>query len=178
MKIMINLEGTDQCRELNILRDMKISELKNELSKIYKIPANQIVLLLNDYPLLDPQLLSQVDIGNNLLILRKISQNQNNINTQTPNLNQSQALLRSNYNNLLNQNQYQNLNQSQSQNLNQSHIITNPNNINQSSININTPLTNSFQTNPDYLGLIAFLAQIQIILSFNVEWNKFPKGKE
>ena len=169
MKIMINLEGTDQCREFNILRDMKISELKNELSKIYKIPANQIVLLLNDYPLLDPQLLSQVDIGNNLLILRKISQNQNNINTQTPNLNQSQALLRSNYNNLLNQNQYQNLNQS--------HIITNPNNINQSSININTPLTNSFQTNPDYLGL----SSTQIIndaLAYNSLFGSNPNNPE
>jgi len=179
MKIMINLEGTDQCREFNILRDMKISELKNELSKIYKIPANQIVLLLNDYPLLDPQLLSQVDIGNNLLILRKISQNQNNINTQTPNLNQSQALLRSNYNNLLNQNQYQNLNQSQNlnQNLNQSHIITNPNNINQSSININTPLTNSFQTNPDYLGL----STTQIIndaLAYNSLFGSNPNNPE
>ena len=159
MRIMINLEGTDQCREFNITRDMTIGELKTELAKIYKIPSNQFILLLNDNPLQNPQLLSQIGIGNNLLTLRKITpslqtsqniitpnQSQNIINT-APRLNQSQALLRSNYNNLSNQNQN---NQSQSYininpNLSQNNIGTN--------INNNPPLSNSFQTNPDLLGL-------------------------
>ena len=34
MRIMINLEGTEQCREFNITRDITIAQLKNELSKI------------------------------------------------------------------------------------------------------------------------------------------------
>ena len=140
MKIMIILEGTDQCREFNIIRDITIAQLKNELSKIYNIPSNQMEILLNDSPLQNPQLISQIGIGNNLLSLRRISPNQNIINSN-PNLNQSQALLRSNYNNLSNSN------------LNQNRI--NPNN---SYINItpnNTPLanSNSFQTNPELLGL-------------------------
>ena len=161
MRIMINLEGTDQCREFNITRDMTIGELKIELAKIYKIPSNQFILLLNDNPLQNPQRLSQIGIGNNLLTLRKVSpslqssqniitpnQSQNIINT-TPQLNQSQALLRSNYNNL---NQIQN-----SQNIQgQSYININPNpspNINNSNINTNVPLSNSFQVNPELLGL-------------------------
>ena len=62
------------------------------------------------------------------------NQNNININTSSHNLNQSQALLRSNYNNMAN------INQSQS-------------NININNIN-NTPnLSNSFQTNPELLGL-------------------------
>jgi DNA damage-inducible protein 1 len=143
---MINLEGTDQCREFNITRDITVEQLKIELSKIYKIPSNQIEILLNDYPLQNSQFLSKIGIGNNLLTLRKkslqssmynnITPNQNNINinTSSHNLNQSQALLRSNYNNMAN------INQSQS-------------NININNIN-NTPnLSNSFQTNPELLGL-------------------------
>jgi len=146
MRIMINLEGTDQCREFNITRDITVEQLKIELSKIYKIPSNQIEILLNDYPLQNSQFLSKIGIGNNLLTLRKkslqssmynnITPNQNNINinTSSHNLNQSQALLRSNYNNMAN------INQSQS-------------NININNIN-NTPnLSNSFQTNPELLGL-------------------------
>ena len=146
MRIMINLEGTDQCREFNITRDITVEQLKIELSKIYKISSNQIEILLNDYPLQNSQFLSKIGIGNNLLTLRKkslqssmynnITPNQNNINinTSSHNLNQSQALLRSNYNNMAN------INQSQS-------------NININNIN-NTPnLSNSFQTNPELLGL-------------------------
>ena len=158
MKIMINLEGTDQCREFNIIRDMTVGQLKKELVRIYNIPADQMEILLNDYPLQDPQLLSQIGIGNNLLTLRKkvlqssqyniitpnqniIQQNRNpnNINTSisSPSLNNSQALLRSNYNNLAN------INQSQNRiNLN-----------NEINTNNNPPLENSFQTNPDLLGL-------------------------
>jgi DNA damage-inducible protein 1 len=158
---MINLEGTNECREFNITRDMTIGELKNELAKIYKIPADQFNLLLNEYPLQNLQLLSQAGIGNNLLTLRKIipsskndiqlsqshiTPNQNIINnnlaSSNQRLNQSQALLRSNYNNnMIKPNQ------------SQSHISINPtpniNNIN----NNNPPLANSITANPELLGL-------------------------
>ena len=161
MRIMINLEGTNQCREFNITRDMTIGELKNELAKIYKIPADQFNLLLNEYPLQNLQLLSQAGIGNNLLTLRKIipsskndiqlsqshitpNQNINNNNLASSNqiLNQSQALLRSNYNNMLNPNQ------------SQSHISINPTpNISNINNNNNPPLANSITANPELLGL-------------------------
>ena len=163
MRIMINLEGTDQCREFNITRDITIAQLKNELSKIYNIPANQIEILLNEYPLQDPQLISQTGIGNNLLTLRKknlqssqfnniipnSTTNQNminsNINISPQNLgqSQSQALLRSNYNNLAN------LNQSQ----NRININNSLNNIFPNQTPNNPNLSNSFQTNPELLGL-------------------------
>ena len=153
MRIMINLEGTDQCREFNITRDITIAQLKNELSKIYNIPANQIEILLNDYLLEDPQLISQIGIGNNLLTLRRknstLNQNQNiinsNMNIPPQNLgqSQSQALLRSNYNNLANINQSQN----------RININNSLNNIPPNQTPNNPPLTNSFQTNPELLGL-------------------------
>ena len=162
MRIMINLEGTDQCREFNILRDnMTINELKNELSKIYKIPPNQIELLLNDFPLQNPQILSQIGIGNNLLTLRKI--NPLNILSSNYNLNQTP--------NILNQSQQRQIPQ---QNMNNTPIINNNgdqlllrsnyNNqinlgnsqLNKSNININsqnTPLGYSNMINPELLGL-------------------------
>ena len=162
MRIMINLEGTTQCREFNITRDMTIGELKNELAKIYLIPADQFNLILNGYPLQNLQLLSQAGIGNNLLTLRKVSpssnndiqitqnlirqnpnSNNNNLSSSNQRLNQSQALLRSNYNNnALNPNQ------------SQSHISINPNpNTNINNAQNNPPLTNSFTANPELLGL-------------------------
>ena len=160
MRIMINLEGTNQYQEFNITRDMTIGELKNELAKIYKIPAEQFNLLLNEIPLQNLQLLSQAGIGNNLLTLRKIipsSKNDiqlsqshitpnintinNNLASSNQRLNQSQALLRSNYNNnMLNPNQ------------SQSHISINPN-PNPNNINNNPPLENSLTANPELLGL-------------------------
>ena len=144
MRIMINLEGTDHCREFNIIRDITIEQLKNELSKIYNIPPNQMEILLNDFPLKNAQFISQIKIDNNLLTLRRINlysshQNKINPNTPSPNLNQSQALLRSNYNNLANSNQNQNR-----ININNSNNNLNPN---------NTPMENSFQVNPELLGL-------------------------
>ena len=120
----------------------------------------QFNLLLNENPLQNLQLLSQAGIGNNLLTLRKIipsSKNDiqlsqshitpnintinNNLASSNQRLNQSQALLRSNYNNnMLNPNQ------------SQSHISINPN-PNPNNINNNPPLENSLTANPELLGL-------------------------
>lgn len=175
---MINLEGTNQCREFNILRDnMTIYELRNELSKIYKIPLNQMELLLNDLPLKNHQILSEVGIGNNLLTLRKINlsnltsnPNQtpdlsssyllnNGQQRQTPNQNlnnSSQLLLHSNYNNQVDISNSQLTKQPQTQNISNininpqySNMNINPNN----GSSTNQALANSFMINPDYLGL-------------------------
>ena len=100
---MINLEGTDHCREYNIVQEnMKVLELKGHLSKIYKIPVNQMDILLDDFPLNDKQVLSQVGIGDNLLVIRKknpnnpnqnISLSQQFITPQAPNLANSNIYL-------------------------------------------------------------------------------------
>ena len=189
MDIMINLEGTDQCKEFKIIRDINVGQLKNELSKKYNIPANQMEILLNDYPLQNSQFLSQVGIGNNLLTLRKINPqsiqnnnitpnpniiqqnyNPNNIDTGMStsnlitNLNQSQNLLHSVYNNNLS-----NINQSQSHiNLNNNNRINNYN---------NPPLSNSFQTNPDLLGL-STSAVINDALAYNNLFGSNPNNPE
>ena len=151
MKIMINLEGTDSCKEFNIVNnDMKVLELKQHLSKIYNIPYNKMEILLNDFPLNDKQVVSQVGIGDNLLTLRK--KNTNLYPSQSLNLPQSQNIINSNSNLRQNQNRIitnPNLNSRQNQNLSYSNIYTpqtpNPNLTN----SINTPkFGNSFSFNP------------------------------
>ena len=104
MKIMINLEGTDNCREFEVSQiDMKVLEFKKFLQNIYNIPYNEMELLLQDFPLNDKQVLSQVGIDDNLITLRKknpinksqppptLSQSNriNNISTPTPTISQS-----------------------------------------------------------------------------------------
>ena len=104
MKIMINLEGTDNCREFEVSQvDMKVLELKKFLQNIYNIPYNEMELLLQDFPLNDKQVLSQVGIDDNLITLRKknpitksqppptLSQSNriNNIPTPTPTISKS-----------------------------------------------------------------------------------------
>ena len=100
MKIMINLEGTDNCREFEISKpDMKVLDLKVFLSNIYKIPYNQMDLLLQDFPLNDKQVLSQVGIDDNLLTLRKknpmVPQSMVLNTPQTTNLSQSNRINKS-----------------------------------------------------------------------------------
>ena len=42
MKIMINLEGTDNCREFEVSQvDMKVLELKKFLQNVNNIPYNE-----------------------------------------------------------------------------------------------------------------------------------------
>ena len=97
---MINIEGTDNCREFEISKpDMKVLELKVFLSNIYKIPYNQIELLLQDFPLNDKQVLNQVGIDDNLLTLRKknpmVPQSIVLNTPQTPSLSQSNRINKS-----------------------------------------------------------------------------------
>ena len=152
MKIMINLEGTDDCREFNIVQnDMKVLELKKHLSKIYNIPYNQMEILLNDFPLNDKQVVSQVGIGDNLLTLKKVNQN---LSQSRPilNLPQSQDLanadtrIRQNPNRIITN---QNTNSRQNQNLAYSNVYTPQTPILSNSISNRTPnLGNSFAYNP------------------------------
>ncbi len=118
MKIMVNLEGTDNYREFNIAQpNMKVYELKVHLSKIYNIPPNQIAILLMDFPLNDKQILEQVGIGDNLLTLKKIDPNNQNITSSQTLHTTNQILSNSTINNNL------------ITNLENSHINNNPNQI-------------------------------------------------
>ena len=103
MRIMINLDGTDSCKEFNLLQDnMSVLQLKGHLSKIYNIPHEQIELLLNDFPLNDKQIVNQVGIDDNLLLLKRKNSNLSSshyIETpQIPNLANSNILISSNVN--------------------------------------------------------------------------------
>ena len=115
---MVNLEGTDNYREFNIAQpNMEVYELKVHLSKIYNIPPNQIAILLMDFPLNDKQILEQVGIGDNLLTLKKIDPNNQNITSSQTLHTTNQILSNSTINNNL------------ITNLENSHINNNPNQI-------------------------------------------------
>ena len=144
---MVNLEGTDNYREFNIVQpNMKVNELKMHLSKIYNIPPNQMEILLNDFPLNDKQVLEQVGVGDNLLTLRKINLNNPNLISDIQKSNQILS------NSLRNNNQIQNINNRQNQQLSNSNIIIGQNQI-LSQSNRNTPrnhnLANSHMYNPN-----------------------------
>ena len=152
MKIMINLEGTDDCREFNIVQnDMKVLELKKHLSKIYNIPYNQMEILLNDFPLNDKQVVSQVGIGDNLLTLKKVNQNLSQSRPilnlpQSQNLANADTRIRQNPNRIITN---QNTNSRPNQNLAYSNVYTPQTPILSNSISNRTPnLGNSFAYNP------------------------------
>lgn len=170
---MINLEGTNDYKEFEINQiNWKVLDLKMYLSKIYKIPYNQMEILLQDFPLNDKQVLNQVGIDDNLLTLRKKNPNisQSHINP-TPNLSQSNRIINSHNQNITqsyrnisqnpnlfptNRNLIQNSNlvQSNRNNITQNPILSQiPNFSNSSVYQSQTPnLTNSQQIN-NPLGL-------------------------
>ena len=130
---MVNLDGTDSCKEFNLLQDnMTVLQLKIHLSKIYKIPYDQMDLLLMDFPLNDKQIVNQVGIDNNILILKRKSPYQSStpsIQTpQTPNIATSNILINSNINpNLINSNRIITQNQNYNRTTPQNQILVNSN---------------------------------------------------
>jgi len=119
MNIMINLEGTDHCREYNIVQEnMKVSELKGHLSKIYKIPVNQMDILLDYFPLNNKKVLNQVGIWDNLLVIRK-----KNLNNPNQNISSSQQFITPQTQNLASSNIYL------GDNLANSNVLLGPNQI-------------------------------------------------
>ena len=126
MKIMINLDGTNECKEFDIKQpEMKVLDLKVHLSKIYNIPYNEMDLLLNDFPLNDKQVVNQVGIDDNILIMKR----------KNPNLQQSQRIN----------------NTPQAINLSQSNRINPQNNTNNRPQNSNLAQSNIYNPTP-YLG--------------------------
>ena len=71
IRIMVNQEGKNEYRQFDILPNLKILDLKENLSKYYKIPQNQMEILLNERPLKNNQVIKDVGIGNSLITIRK-----------------------------------------------------------------------------------------------------------
>ena len=75
MKIMVNLEGTDNYQEFDIDPNLSILDLKANISTVFNFSWNEMELLLNDRPLENHLILGKIDINDNVLILRKTKSN-------------------------------------------------------------------------------------------------------
>jgi DNA damage-inducible protein 1 len=71
MKIMVNLEGTDNYQEIDIDQNLSILDLKANISTVFDFSWNEMELLLNDRPLANHLILGQIGINDNVIILRR-----------------------------------------------------------------------------------------------------------
>ena len=75
MKIMVNLEGTDNYQEFDINDNLSILDLKANLSTVFDFSWNEMELLLNDKPLANHLILNKIGIDDNVVTLRRIKSN-------------------------------------------------------------------------------------------------------
>ena len=75
MKIMVNLEGTDNYQEFDINENLSILDLKANISTVFDFSWNEMELLLNDQPLANHLILGKIDINDNVIILRRTKSN-------------------------------------------------------------------------------------------------------
>jgi len=75
MKIMVNLEGTDEYQEFDIDGNLSVLDLKANISTVFDFSWNEMELLLNDQPLANQKILNTLDISDNVVILRKVKSN-------------------------------------------------------------------------------------------------------
>ena len=75
MKIIVNLEGTDNYQELDINENLSILDLKANISTVFDFSWNEMELLLNDRPLENYLILGKIDINDNVIILRRTKSN-------------------------------------------------------------------------------------------------------
>ena len=75
MKIMVNLEGTDEYQEFDIDGNLSVLDLKANISTVFDFSWNEMELLLNDQPLANQKILNTLDISDNVIILRKVKSN-------------------------------------------------------------------------------------------------------
>ena len=71
MKIMVNLEGTDDYQEFDIDQNLSVLDLKANISTVFDFSWNEMELLLNDRPLANHLILGQIGINDNVIILRR-----------------------------------------------------------------------------------------------------------
>ena len=75
MKIIVNLEGTDNYQEFDINENLSILDLKANISTVFDFSWNDMELLLNDRPLENYLILGKIDINDNVIILRRTKSN-------------------------------------------------------------------------------------------------------
>ena len=75
MKIMVNLENTDDYQELDINENLSILDLKANLSTIFNFSWNEMELLLNGKPLANQLILGQINFKDDVVILRRVQSN-------------------------------------------------------------------------------------------------------
>lgn len=71
MKIMVNLEGTDDYQEFDIDQNLSVLDLKANISTVFDFSWNEMELLLNNRPLANHLILGQIGINDNVVILRR-----------------------------------------------------------------------------------------------------------
>jgi DNA damage-inducible protein 1 len=75
MKIMVNLENTDEYQELDINENLSILDLKANLSNLFGFSWNEMELLLNGNPLANHLILGQIKFNDDVVILRRVKSN-------------------------------------------------------------------------------------------------------
>ena len=75
MKIMVNLEGTDNYQEFDINENLSILDLKANISTVFDFSWNEMELLLHDRPLANYLILGKIGINDNIIILRRTKSN-------------------------------------------------------------------------------------------------------
>ena len=75
MKIMVNLENTDEYQELDINENLSILDLKANLSTIFNFSWNEMELILNGNTLANQLILGQIKFNDDVVILRRVPSN-------------------------------------------------------------------------------------------------------
>ena len=139
MKIMVNLENTDEYQELDINENLSVLDLKANLSTIFDFSWNEMELLLNDKPLSNQLILGQINFNDDVVILRRVKSNL----ALSRSLSGSQSSIRNNNPSSLGQafSQFMNNSRTRNNNLNYS------NNNNYGNFNPLSALMSSFRSN-------------------------------
>ena len=142
MKIMVNLENTDEYQELDINENLSVLDLKANLSTIFDFSWNEMELLLNDKPLSNQLILGQINFNDDVVILRRVKSNL----ALSRSLSGSQSSIRNNNPSSLGQafSQFMNNSRTGNNNLNYSN---NNNNNNYGNFNPLSALMSSFRSN-------------------------------
>jgi len=93
MKIMVNLENTDNYQEIEINENSNLIELKQQLQYVFNIPFNKIQIFLNGQKIIDNSLLVKyLGINDSVLVIKEESNPFNSI-TSSNNTNNNQGNL-------------------------------------------------------------------------------------
>ena len=153
MRIMVNLEGTDNYQEFDIDQNLSILDLKANLSTIFDFSWNEMELLLNEQVLKNQQILGQIGIGDNVVTLRKVKSNlalsRSISGSSNKNFGSSFNSYNNNNNNSLGNafSQFMQSNRSGNNNIINNNNYYNNNNFNNNNVNPFAALMNSFQSN-------------------------------